>query len=543
VIFVLYIVLCITLSLDALINPAPSGRLMGDLARQRARPWLMAASLSFLSVGLLLALVLLWVAFSGDSSFNTIATTIGWFDIIISSCIALAVLLIGQALVSYEVFTGKTLPRRGLRRQWRDGIILAAGFSAVVGGVFTWRAQTVYVLLLCTLIITVFYALYNWRTYTEREQYMQQLRPFIASQGLYEQLRARGRDGALPADFDIAKPFQALCADVLAARLAYLIPLGPLAPLAGPGLVYPLQATLPPLGLNSIVTQFHSPATMCVAVNSASYHGATWAIPLWSEQGLIGVLLLGEKHDGGLYTQEEIEIARASSERLLDTQAGAEMGRRLMALQRQRLAESQVIDQRARRVLHDDVLPRLHTAMLNLSATPEAAESVALLAEAHRQISDLMREIATSAAPDVARDGVIGALRRAVENDLAGAFDGVAWDIHAQTEQKLRALPGLMAEVVFYAAREAMRNAARHGRGGDETRPLHLLVTAACNSDLDLNLTIEDDGMGLGAEGAPGSSGQGLALHGTMMAVIGGSLAVDSQPGAYTRVALYVPHA
>ncbi len=80
-------------------------------------------------------------------------------------------------------------------------------------------------------------------------------------------------------------------------------------------------------------------------------------MPLWSERGLIGVLLLGEKRDGGLYTQEEVEIARAGGERLIDTQASAEMARRLMALQRQRLAESQVVDRRARRVLHDDVLP------------------------------------------------------------------------------------------------------------------------------------------------------------------------------------------
>src|SRR4029079_16905698 len=96
--------------------------------------------------------------------------------------------------------------------------------------------------------------------------------------------------------------------------------------------------------------------------------GAVWAVPLWSERGLIGALLLGDKRDGGLYTQEEIEIARATGERLIDTRGSAEQARRLMALQRQRLAESQVVDRRTRRVLHDDVLPRLHTAMLMLSA-------------------------------------------------------------------------------------------------------------------------------------------------------------------------------
>src|SRR5439155_25530159 len=106
--------------------------------------------------------------------------------------------------------------------------------------------------------------------------------------------------------------------------------------------------------------------TMCIALEPARYGDATWAVPLWSERGLIGVLLLGEKRNGGLYTQEEIEIARASGERLIDTQASAEMARRLMALQRQRLMESQVVDRRTRRMLHDDVLPRIHAAILAL---------------------------------------------------------------------------------------------------------------------------------------------------------------------------------
>src|SRR5690242_21432905 len=50
--------------------------------------------------------------------------------------------------------------------------------------------------------------------------------------------------------------------------------------------------------------------------------------------GLIGVMLLGEKGDGGLYAQEEIEISRATGERLIDTQASAQMAQRLMLLQR-----------------------------------------------------------------------------------------------------------------------------------------------------------------------------------------------------------------
>ena len=48
-------------------------------------------------------------------------------------------------------------------------------------------------------------------------------------------------------------------------------------------------------------------------------------MPLWSERGLIGLFLLGPKRGNGLYTQEDIEIARASGERLIDTRASAEI--------------------------------------------------------------------------------------------------------------------------------------------------------------------------------------------------------------------------
>jgi len=70
---------------------------------------------------------------------------------------------------------------------------------------------------------------------------------------------------------------------------------------------------------------------------------------------------------------------------LIDTRASAELARRLMALQRQRVAETQLLDQRARRVLHDDVLPQLHAAMLALSAThPPWSATGTIVPEAKR---------------------------------------------------------------------------------------------------------------------------------------------------------------
>jgi signal transduction histidine kinase len=553
-VYPLYILLCICLSLDALRHPGPTARVMGDLARRRARPWLMAASFALLLVSLLVGWVMLWIVLNArqralSGLYNEMALPVAWFDLTIASLIAVAVLLQGQAVVSYEIFTGKTLPRRGLRRHWRSAIILAGGYSVVVGGSLALQLRPIYILLLSTLLMVLFYALFSWRSYAERERTMAQLRPFVASQRLYEHLLTPSS----PPEVDAVTPFQALCEEVLGAQIASLIPLGSLASLVGPPLVYPGVGSARPPSLVELTTRFSSPQTVCLPVNPAHYAGARWAVPLWSERGLIGVLLLGEKRDGSLYTQEEIEIARASGERLIDTQASAEMARRLMALERQRLTESQVLDRQTRRVVHDEVLPQLHTAMLGLSGGKSAQHSpssdvVALLADVHRQLSDLLRDMPTVAAPQVDRLGLIGALRHMVDEELADAFDSVAWQVDREAEQKANTIPVLTAEVLFYAARETIRNAARHGRGAQAVRPLHLKLKFACQSPSTgsgqdrLEIRIEDDGVGLRTDGGTHEgSGQGLALHSTMLAVVGGSLSVESVPDAYTRVTLALP--
>jgi len=556
-VYPLYILLCISLSLAALRHPGPSLRAMGDLARRRARPWLIAASILLLLVSFLVGGVMLWIVLNARQRalyglYNQMALTVAWFDLIIASLIAVAVLLQGQAVVSYEIFTGRTLPRRGLWRHWRSAVILAGGYGALVGAGLAIQLRPIYSLLLSTLLMTLFYALFGWRSYAERERSMAQLRPFVASQRLYERLLAP----SAPPELDAVTPFRALCQEVLGAQMGYLVPVGPLASLVGPPLAYPGDGPAGPPSLVELVPQLSSPQTMYLALDPALYGGARWAVPLWSERGLIGLLLLGEKRDGSLYTQEEIEIARAGGERLIDTQASAEMARRLMALQRQRLVESQVIDRRTRRALHDDVLPNLHTAMLRLSSGEAgrpgpSSEVVALLGDVHRRLSDLLRDIPGPAAPEIDRAGLLGALRQVVDEDLAGSFDGVTWQVDPGAEHELGAMPALTAEVLFYAAREAMRNAARYGRGGETSRPLHLRVEFSKRGigmppptfgQSGLEIRIEDDGVGLGAQaGAGQGSGQGLALHSTLMAVVGGSLSVESVAGAYTRVLITLP--
>lgn len=540
-VYPLYMLLCIGLSLVALRYPAPSGRVMGDLARRRARPWLITATVMLLLVSLLVAWVMLWIVLNVPSGHVAdMSLTIGWFDLVIDLLIALVVILLGRAIVSYEVFTGKILPRRGFFRHWRSAVILAAGYGLVIGATVAVQLRPIYSLLLTTIVMVGFYALFSWRSFVERDHYMRLLRPFVASQRLYEQLLT---PGSMVADQG-ESPFRALCADILGVRLAYLIPLGPLAPLVGSPLTYPEH--VPPLSHppNPLLPAL-SPQTISLPLDPAQYGGALWAVPLWSERGLAGVLLLGEKRDGGLYTQEEMEIAQASGERLIDTQASMELARRLMALQRQQLAQTQILDRQTRRVLHDDILPSLHTAMLLLTADPQLptpdsrhVEAVSLLAGLHHQISDLLREMPVAVTSQVGRLGLVDTLRRVADDELSRAFEAITWEIEPAAAEKARLIPPLTAEVLFYATREAMRNAARHGRA-ETSRPLHLKIIVTGRNGLEI--AVEDNGVGVEAASAGNGSGQGLALHSTMMAVIGGTLAVESVAGVYTRVVLTLP--
>jgi signal transduction histidine kinase len=554
-----YSVLCIGLSLDALRRPGPSKRAMGDLARRRAHPWLVTTAVALLVASFLVAWAALWTVGTADQRAPTGAATefpptLAWFDLMIAALIGAATFALGQAIVAYEVFTGKTLPRGGLQRYWRNAVILAVGYSLAVGWTLAADVHVVYSLLLTILLIVVFYALLSWRSFAERERYIEHLRPFVASERLFDHLVTAS--ASPPPPVDASTPFRALCEEVLGARGAYLVGLGPLAPLAGPPLAYPDGATIVMPSLSEITAQCRSPQTMCVPLDSSLLGGpaseAAWAVPLWSERGLIGLLLLGEKRDGRPYTQEEIEIARASGERLIDTQASAEMARRLLALQRQRLGQSRVVDQRTRRVLHDEVLPILHAAVLSLDGG--SGDARALLTDVHHQLSNLLRAMPPANTSELDQRGLVAALQETIAEEFDGAFDAVTWRVEPTAEQEARAMPPLAAEVLFYAAREAIRNAACHGRSADPIQALHLTLTVARREGL--RIVIEDDGVGLAAgagpslnaniphaawEGPSPSNGQGLALHSTMMAVIGGSLTVESEPGTYTRVTLALP--
>ncbi len=589
----LYVLLCVTLSVDTLRAPdagavrrGTRGAMRGELRDEmhgtlrRSRRHLFAATVVLLAIGILVATAVVWtITNTREGGYYVLRTddvnVIAGFDLTIALLIGLVVVLLGQAMTKYDLFMGKALPRRELARQWRRAIALAAGYGVLLGGALVWGLEPVYAVLLTAGLMTVFFVLLSWRASVEWQQAMRQLRPMVTSQGWYKQLTASpaaeragapggpannapggpannapggpannapggpannapGYDPASHADpllrgpaHDATRAFAALCRDVLAAPLAYLVPAGPLAafvePVAHPpGRALPSAAWTPPAGA--------SPHRLAWPVDPLAHGGATWGVPLWSERGLAGVLLLGPREDDSLYSEEELEIGRAAGERLIDTAAGMALSQRLIELQREQMTATQLLDQRTRRVLHDEVLPLIHTAMLSLPPGAASETAVTRLSEAHGQVSALLRDLPVSTTPDVARLGPIAALRRAVEGEFGAAFGTVDWACDEAAERAAAALPSVKAEALYWAARELVRNAARHAQpAGGVAR--HLRVRATCE-DGQLVVAVQDNGDAAGIAAAPG---HGLALHTTLMAIAGGALTVQTLPTGGTR--------
>ena len=276
--FPVFMMLCLVFSIDALRRPEPAERLMGDLARERSRPWLVAASVTLLAVSVMVT-VFIYQVFQSARTYRYLQmsiTQVAVYDLILELLVALAVILLGRAVVSYEVFTGKVLPRRGFFRQWHTTILLAAGYAFVIGWSLAVHLRPIYSLLLSTLLMVIFYALYNWRSFLERERFMERLRPFVSSQGLMDQL-VSPEDEAIS---NASAMFAAVCRDVLDASEAHLIPSGSLSPLVGGTLTYPpgaASSTIQP-SADLLTGTYHS----IIPLQPGDYGSLRWAIPLWA---------------------------------------------------------------------------------------------------------------------------------------------------------------------------------------------------------------------------------------------------------------------
>jgi signal transduction histidine kinase len=540
-----FIFMCIALSMDTLIRPGPTGRFMGAQAREKARSWLVGASFILLVVAVLVGFAILWVLQNAQQSivlpelYGNIAPTLGVMDLILSILIGAVVLLVGQAIVSYGIFTGKPIPRSVFKRQWIYAIIMSAIVAITFAGSLQIKLRMVYSLLLAAILLGAFFAWITWRYLIERDIAIHQVRPILTSPKLLSMIMKQG--GNVQADPDLLTSFQVLARDILEVDQALLVPREGLPSLEIKPLYYPVIIPTPEINTD-ILTQISKDSRgIGVPLQAVESSGFTWLVPLWSERGLNGMLLLGAKEDGSFISQEEIELGRAACERMLDIATSAELSNRLIKLQQLRFSEQSIIDQRPRRVLHDEVLPTLHSAMLQISGSEENKEStLKLLSNTHKMISNLLKEFPSAYSPQFEHIGLTQAIRKLTIEEFSPYFKKINYQWEEIDETKLNDISQLKKEVIYYAAREAIRNSALHAIPitGEEKVTLTVSITTTA----DIKIVVQDNGCGVRKEKDPSSgSGQGLAIHSTLMELIGGRLSVESEPGSFTRVSLNCP--
>jgi signal transduction histidine kinase len=539
--YVPYLFLCFVLPLMALRRPVTRKVMWRDPFR-RARPWLIAAAM-MLTLAMVAFAYTAYVILPGAIPVYTISVNelreIYFADEVVAGFIGLAIIFLGRAVLSNSVLTERLQGGSGLFARWRNVVGVAIVGSLFVALLYNLNIRPIYSVLLTVILAVMAYALFNWRQYVEHEEFMRRLNPFVTSLHLHERLLTSDADN----EQESRELFTALCRDALRAERACLLFDGSI---GGPHERQRIDYRWP------IEQEALLRTPLSHAIDWSRLDVDHWAYPLSDSRGAIGRLILGPKLDGNEYNVQELQVAATCAERILDALAGEQLARVAVNLLQQRIAQVQVMSAQHKRILHDEVLPQIHLALLKVEALrsvrqdaiPSVAgdqridEATTALTQAHRRISALVREMSNAVPTRLESEGLAAALHSALEHDFRDSFDRVNWQAEPAAVEQAKRLPLFASEVIFYAAQEVLRNAAKHGRGDDARRPLHLDV--ALLNQVGLQLIIDDDGVGRQSDRANGEPGSGLRFHTTMLAVIGGTLNVADRTGGGTRVVIAV---
>jgi len=516
-------------------------------------------------------------------------------DLGANGAVALVILLIGYSIVRHGILIDRPLARRGFFEQWRGIVIVATAVAILIVLIIAFTRSSLGGLLLITSLATVAYALFTWSSYTAHDRYIALLGPFVRSTSLRHWLNTNQRK----TEQDLENLFFHLCHDVLAVRFAYLTIMAgnvrrnfsyrwPVETMLGAKLVLPkkrneavdgvdTESRSQDAGASTSRTNYSngnwvkgngvgSEAPRRVQIILHGLPMICWVLPIYDERGLVATLYLGPREDEGSFTDEDMNLAHACGQRILDTLGDHEAMQAVAGLLRRRIVDVKLLGAQQRRVLHDEILPQMHLALLRLemlrslpNARPnfplslEASElgreqalneAIDLISGAHRRLASMMRTTAPGAPHRLERDGLMHAIRTMLEQDFQNAFDEVEWCVSEETAACIdEVMPPAIAELIFAAVQEALRNAARHARGSDVHRHLHLLLKASYSpGNPYLEVIVADNGVGIAsASSSTMGTGGGLLTHSALLAIAGGSLTLKSAPGEGVTVRILLP--
>jgi two-component system sensor histidine kinase UhpB len=285
-------------------------------------------------------------------------------------------------------------------------------------------------------------------------------------------------------------------------------------------------------------------AVFALAGFAVSYIVNTWVLkralePLDRIQNAVD-----QVRQGNLETRVQLGANRDERfERLADTfnqmlAALQEDTRQLHRLSRLILQTQEEERQRVARDLHDEAAQALTSLLVHLrlterSQTPEdIRQRVHELRELTAAALDEVRRIALDLRPKILDDlGLVTALEWRLDEFRTAHGIQVEFVVSGVT----RRLPATQELVLYRVAQEALSNIAKHAQAGQ--------VRVALEQQEDVvMLSVQDDGIGFSPTPTD-DGGQGLGILGMRerLAMVGGTLSVESRPGAGTHVLARVP--
>jgi signal transduction histidine kinase len=249
-------------------------------------------------------------------------------------------------------------------------------------------------------------------------------------------------------------------------------------------------------------------------------------VPLVFEGRMQGVLVLGSRHTGDMYSDGDVRIIGTVAQQGALAYTNVQLVETLRGLNRQLVRTDEAHRKRVTRDLHDTVLQHLFFVKQGLYQERDRGELTDLLEETIQSL----RQTIHDQRPPLLEQGVWLALRGLVDEmrEVAGPDIKMVW--YSNVTERL-SLAEEQATALYRIAQEALTNTVKHSGAKNITVVLEREAGGV------IRLSITDDGVGMPLV-APGERDHhyGLAGMRERAAMIDARLSIASTQGEGTRV-------
>ena len=256
-------------------------------------------------------------------------------------------------------------------------------------------------------------------------------------------------------------------------------------------------------------------------------------VPLVARGRPIGVIVAHDKEGADpRFSDGDLRLAETFAPRAA---IAVDQSARVAGDAMRRVVEAQELERRRlARELHDQTGQELTSVLLGLKAVEDAKteqERAAAVAAVRAQVVETLhdvRRLAVELRPKALDDfGLVAALERL--RDTFSEQTGMRVDLESQLDGRL---PSDVETALYRIVQEALTNVVKHAQAGS----ISIVLTGSSRA---VAAVIEDDGRGF----TPGGTVEGLGLlgMGERLALLGGKLKIESNPGAGTTIVAEVP--